>query len=246
MHGFRKRLKPRPSPELKGPVKSGGMLLYYITDRHAFAGDEAHQRRALLNRVAEAAAAGVDYIQLREKDLSPRELERLAQDVVEVVRSTSSKTRVLLNQRTDVALACGADGVHLPGNSLPASEVRTLWMRCADRAPVIGVSAHSLDDVRYAEAHGADFAVLAPIFEKPGTKLPGLGLSALAAACRGERPPDNTEAAPQSSFPVLALGGVNLSNADACIRAGAAGVAGIRLFQQGDMGDTVRALRRIK
>lgn len=222
------------------------MLLYYITDRHAFAGDELHQRRSLLKRVAEAAAAGVDYIQLREKDLSTCELERLAKEAVVAVRANSSVTRLLLNERSDVALACAADGVHLPGNRLPASEIRTLWMRRADRAPAIGVSAHSIEDVRYAEAHGADFAVLAPIFEKPGTELPGLGLSALAVACRGARPPDNTESAPQSSFPVLALGGVNLSNADACIRAGAAGVAGIRLFQQGDMSDTVRALRRIE
>ncbi len=220
------------------------MLLYYITDRHAFAGDEDHQRRSLLQRVAEAATAGVDYIQLREKDLATRELERLAKDVIGIVHSSSPKTRILINQRTDVALACGADGVHLSGNSLPASDVRSLWMRRADPAPVIAVSAHSLDDVRYAEAHGADFAVLAPIFEKPGTKLPGLGLSALAAACRGPRPPDNTESAPQSSFPVLALGGVNLSNAVACVGAGAAGVAGIRLFQEGNVGDTVRVLRR--
>jgi thiamine-phosphate pyrophosphorylase len=222
------------------------MLLYYITDRRAFAGDEAHQRRSLLKRVAETAAAGVDYIQLREKDLSTRELERLAKDVIDVVRSTSSRTRILINQRTDVALACAADGVHLPGNSLPASEVRSLWMRASDRAPVIGVSAHSVDEVRYAEAHGAEFAVLAPIFEKPGTKLPGLGLDLLAAACRGARPPDNTESAPQSSFPVLALGGMNLTNAGACMQAGAAGVAGVRLFQEGDIGETVRALREIE
>ena len=221
------------------------MLLYYITDRRAFAGDEVHQRRTLLERVAEAAAAGVDYIQLREKDLSTRELERLANEAVAAVRANSSLTHLLINGRVDVALACGADGVHLPGNSLPASEVRSLWMQVSDRSPVIGVSAHSVDEVRYAEAHGADFAVLAPIFEKPSTQLPGLGLELLAVACHGAPPPDNTEAAPQSSFPVLALGGVKLDNTVACIRAGASGVAGIRLFQEGCVADTVRALRRI-
>ncbi len=220
------------------------MLLCYITDRHAFSGDEKQRCRALLKRVAEAATAGVDYIQLREKDLTGRELELLANEAVAVIRASSSRTRLLINERTDVAIACAADGVHLPGKSLPASEIRSIWMGRADRAPVIGVSAHSLDDVRYAEAHGADFSVLAPIFEKPGTKLPGLGLGVLTAACRVARPPDNTESAPQSSFPVLALGGVNLSNAAPCIRAGAAGVAGIRLFQEGNVGDTVRALRQ--
>ena len=177
------------------------MLLCYITDRRAFGEDEDHQRRALLRRVAGAAAAGVDYIQLREKDLSTRELERLARDVIGVVRSSSQRTRVLINERTDVALASGADGVHLPGKSLPASEVRSVWIRSADRAPLIGVSAHSVDEVRYAEAHGADFALLAPIFEKPNTELRGLGLDLLSIACRGAQIPENTEASPQRSFP---------------------------------------------
>ncbi|MDR3747175.1 MAG: thiamine phosphate synthase [Acidobacteriota bacterium] len=221
------------------------MLLYYITDRHAFAGDEDHQRRALLRRVAEAVAAGVDYIQLREKDLSTRALERLANEAVSAVRANSSVTRLLVNGRVDVALACGADGIHLPGNSLPASEVRSLWMRSANRAPVIGASTHSVDEVRYAEAHGADFAVLAPIFEKPNTDARGLGLALLSIACHGAPPPDNTEAAPRSLFPVLALGGVKLDNVTACVRAGASGVAGIRLFQEGEVLATVRALRQI-
>jgi thiamine-phosphate pyrophosphorylase len=221
------------------------VLLYYITDRRAFAGDESHRRSTLLARVAEAAAAGVDYVQLREKDLCTRELESLTREAASAVRANSSTTRMLINQRADVALACGADGVHLPGNSLPASEVRTLWMRVTDRAPIIGVSAHSVDDVHYAEAHGAEFAVLAPVFEKPGTELPRLGLDLLSIACRGPRTPDNTESVPATSFPVLALGGVNLGNALACIRAGASGVAGIRLFQEGDVGTTVRALRQV-
>jgi thiamine-phosphate pyrophosphorylase len=222
------------------------MLLYYITDRGAFTGDEASRRRALLQRVAEAAGVGVDFIQLREKDLSTRELESLAKDVMAAVRSSSPTARVLINRRADVALACGADGVHLPGNDLPASEVRTLWMRTADRVPIIGVSAHSVTEVRYAEAQGADLAVLAPIFEKQNTELRGLGLALLSAASRGAQPPKNSESAAFSSFPVLALGGVNLENALACMHAGASGVAGIRLFQKGDVGDTVRTLRQMK
>ena len=221
------------------------MVLYYITDRHGFTGAPEEQRRALLSRIAEAAQAGVDYIQVREKDLTTHELELLAREAVAAVRAITSHTRVLVNGRADVAIACGADGVHLPGGSLPASEVRTLWMRVADRAPIIGVSAHSVEDVRYAEAHGADFAVLAPIFEKPGTDLPALGVTALTACSRREQAPDNTESPPKIFFPVLALGGVNLTNAASCIRAGASGLAGIRLFQEGDLRATVSALRRI-
>ena len=222
------------------------MLLYYITDRHAFAGDERRQYGALLSRIAAAAGAGVDYIQLREKDLSVRHLEELATEAVASVRANSPHTRILINQNADIALACDADGVHLPGRSLPASEVRALWMRVSPRMPVIAVSSHRVDEVRYAEAHGADFVVLAPIFEKPGTELPGLGIDALRIACRGPEPPNNTEAVPKSGFPVFALGGVNEKNAAECLRAGAAGVAGIRLFQQGNLSDTVRRLRELE
>jgi thiamine-phosphate pyrophosphorylase len=221
------------------------LILYYITNRHGFPGAAREQRSSLLLRVAEAAKAGVDYIQLREKDLTPRELECLAKDAIDAVRAASNTTRVLINERTDIALACGADGVHLPANSLPASEVRSIWMRSAEGAPVIGVSAHSVDEVRYAEAHGADFVVLAPIFEKAGTELPGLGLDILSAALRRGATPNNTEAASQSSFPVLALGGLTREGARACLRAGAAGVAGIRLFQEGKVAETVRALREM-
>lgn len=219
------------------------MILYYITDRRAFNGYEGQQQRALLDRVAAAATAGVDYIQLREKDMSSAALELLAKGVLARIRAAGSATKLLINEYADVALAAGADGVHLPGGSLPASEVRALWMRSSSRPPIIGVSAHKVSDVRYAEAHGADFAVLAPVFEKPNTDIPGLGLETLAVACRGAQRPENTESAPESHFPVLALGGVTLGNAAACLKAGAAGIAGIRLFQEGDIADTVRRLR---
>src|SRR5208283_2413423 len=96
-------------------------LLYYITDRSQFRGDENARRRALLAKVGEAARAGVDYIQLREKDLGARELEMLARDALSAVRNSTPlrtenrelRTRLLINSRTDVALAAGADGVHL-------------------------------------------------------------------------------------------------------------------------------------
>ncbi len=133
------------------------MLLYYITDRKAFRGGDAGQRLAVLHRIAEAARAGVDLIQLREKDLTARKLECLAHEAVRAVRESSGTTKLLINGRTDIALACDADGIHLPGGEIAASETRTLWMKCSERPPTIGVSAHSVEEVRYAEAHGAEF-----------------------------------------------------------------------------------------
>jgi thiamine-phosphate pyrophosphorylase len=219
------------------------MLLYYITDRKQFPGTDAGQYSALLGRVGDAARAGVDYIQLREKALTPRELESLAREVVKAVRESSDTTRLLINNRTDIALASDADGVHLPDGDLAASEARTLWTKCSSRAPLIGVSAHSVAGVRYAEAHGADFAVLAPVFEKRGTSVSAIGVTALREACSALAAPGDVEAPYGGVFRVLALGGVNLANTADCVSAGAAGVAGIRLFQSGDVFETVKRLR---
>jgi thiamine-phosphate pyrophosphorylase len=204
------------------------LLLYYITDRTRFAGDEMSRRRALLAKIAEAARCGVEFIQLREKDLSVRELEALARDAVRTVRENSSRTRLLVNSRTDVAIACGADGVHLRSEDVSAGEVRAVWRRSTGAVPVISVSCHSPAEVGRAAAEGADVAVLAPVFEKQGSSA--VGLSALHAAC--EQP-----------IKVLALGGVTLENARACTEAGAAGVAGIRLFQENDVARVVGVLR---
>ena len=213
------------------------MLLYYITDRKSLAGTDAQQRSRLLVRIGEAAHAGVDYIQLREKDLAARDLERLARDAARTVRANSATAKLLVNGRADVALASGADGVHLPAGELAASEVRALWMQASDRAPVIAVSAHTIAEVRAAADQGANFAVLAPIFEKAHTDVRPVGIDALRAACASTLP---------AEFAVLALGGVTLANVEACLAAGAAGVAGIRLFQNGDIVETVRRLRALK
>src|SRR5580704_879241 len=118
------------------------MLLYYITDRKSLAGTDAQQRHELLVKIGDAARAGVDYIQLREKDLMARDLERLARDAVRAVRDCSATAKLLINGRCDVAIATEADGVHLPAGDLAASEVRALWMPARDREPVIAVSAH--------------------------------------------------------------------------------------------------------
>jgi thiamine-phosphate pyrophosphorylase len=213
------------------------MLLYYITDRKSLAGTDAQQRSRLLVRIGEAAHAGVDYIQLREKELAARDLERLARDAARTVRENSATAKLLVNGRADVALASGADGVHLPAGELAASEVRALWMQASDRAPVIAVSAHTIAEVRAAADQGANFAVLAPIFEKAHTDVRPVGIDALRAACASTLP---------AEFAVLALGGVTLANVEACLAAGAAGVAGIRLFQNGDIVETVRRLRALK
>lgn len=205
------------------------MLLYYITDRRQIGGEGA-----LLQRIAGAARAGVDYIQLRERDLTARALEQLARRALEAVSAVAGHTRLLINSRCDVAIAAGAHGVHLRADDIPASDGRAILRQAAMTDAVVAVSCHTVEEVALAEAHGADFVVFGPVFAKDAA--PGQGLAALHAAC--SRKP---AAAPP--VPVLALGGVTVTKAGTCLRAGAAGVAGIRLFQEGDVEQTVRALR---
>jgi thiamine-phosphate pyrophosphorylase len=217
-------------------------LLCYITDRSAFSGDECARRERLLQKIAEAAACGVDYIQLREKDLRARDLELLAAQAVDAIRSRGKSSThrpisiLLINSRTDVALATLADGVHLPANDILPNEVRLAWSKAAshsngERDAVIGVSCHSVEEVARAAAMGATFALLAPVFEKkdPPRAKP-IGLESLSRASR-------------ANIPVLALGGVTLANAPLCLRAGASGIAAIRLFQENDIAAVVRAMR---
>jgi thiamine-phosphate pyrophosphorylase len=208
--------------------------LYYITDRSQFAGDEKTRRGRLLAKIAEAARAGVDYIQLRERDLSTRELEALAREAVNAVQAAQGdrRTCLLINSRVDVAIAAGAGGVHLRSDDIAPGAARAAGGR-ADNGFVVAVSCHTAAEVRSAEAQEADFAVFAPVFEKTtAPQRQGSGLAALRAACTGR-------------IPVLALGGVTLENAASCLQAGAAGIAAIRLFQEHDVADTVLALRRL-
>ncbi len=209
------------------------MLLYYITDRRQFPGSEGERTARLLYRIAEAAAAGVDFIQLREKDLPTKDLESLAHAALERVRSSERNTRLLINSRADVALAVGADGVHLRSCDMFPEQVRRIWRWAgANNDPIISVSCHTEPEIAAAEANGADFAVFAPVFAKkdvPATAA--TGLDKLHSACRHK-------------IPVLALGGVNAKNAYSCVDAGATGIAGIRLFQEGNLEDTLKTLRR--
>jgi thiamine-phosphate pyrophosphorylase len=204
------------------------LLLYYITDRKQLAGTDA-----LLARISAAAQAGVDWIQLREKDLSTRELDRLARQSRKAVAGTS--TKLLINSRVDIAVACGLDGVHLTSgqDELPPSEARVAFAKAGMTSPLIGVSCHSMKEVLLAESHGADFIVFGPVFGK-GERT-GTGLEVLRATC--------SSLPKGSTMKVLALGGVEVANAADCVRAGAAGVAGIRLFQDDAVRSVVDLLR---
>jgi thiamine-phosphate pyrophosphorylase len=216
------------------------LLLLYITDRVQFLGDESARQGALLAKIAEATRCGVDLIQLREKDLPIRELEILARTAVRVVRENSPlrtekrdlPTRLLVNWRTDVAIASGADGVHLRSNDISPADVPNIWLVGGQRTRVwVSVSCHSANEVARAAADGSDFAVFAPIFEKKDAPpLSPAGLEGLRQVCR-------------QKIPVLALGGITLENARACFDAGAAGIAGIRLFQENDIAEVVRRLK---
>ena len=182
----------------------------------------------MLNKIAEAARCGVDYIQLREKDLCGRDLERLASEAMRAVRENSASTRLLINSRTDVALAVDADGVHLRSHDVLPTDIRRIW--ATNRPCVIGVSCHTREEVERAASDGADFVVFGPVFGKKNESSGTTGLAALRVAC-------------QNNIPVFALGGVTLANAKDCLAAGAAGIAGIRLFQQNDIPTVVSAIR---
>jgi thiamine-phosphate pyrophosphorylase len=211
------------------------LLLYYITDRTQFAGDESSRRQQLLRTIAATAEAGVDYIQLREKDLPVRELEQLANKARAAVQGSRSK--LLINSRMDVAVACGSDGVHLTSDEqeLSPSEARAIFANAGIPDPVIARSCHSHAEVASAYSHGADFVVFGPVFEKSGGHTDS-GLEKLRPVC--------------AAFPkmdTLALGGVDILNARQCVEAGAAGIAGIRLFQSAnDMRGFVAQLRSLK
>jgi thiamine-phosphate pyrophosphorylase len=226
---------------------AGNCLLYYITGRTAFPGNEVIRRRRLLQKISEAARAGVDYVQLREKDLCTRDLESLAREAVQAIREShqlglknrEARTVLLINSRTDIALAVGADGVHLRADDVSPENVRKMW-RASEasydpenppRDPIVGVSCHSPVEVSYAAAKGATFAVFAPVFEKKDSPaIQPTGLTALAEACH-------------ANIRVLALGGVTLANARSCLDAGAAGIAAIRLFQENPIAEIVANLK---
>jgi thiamine-phosphate pyrophosphorylase len=213
-----------------------------VTDRSGLSGVEAREaQETLLLRVETATAAGVDWIQIREKDLSGRDCGLLTREALQraakSIASNAAPTRILVNDRLDVALSEGAGGVHLGENSLPLPEAKRLVKAQAlSQDFLIGVSCHSLDAARSAASGGADYLFFGPIFSTPSKAAFGApqGLERFAEVCRAV------------SIPVLAIGGITLANASACLAAGASGIAAIRLFQDArDMSSLVQSLRQL-
>jgi thiamine-phosphate pyrophosphorylase len=226
------------------PNKFPKPILCYVTDSRALGhrgsgetvDDTANQ---VLDVVRECAAARVDWVQLREKHLPARELVCLAREASAIARAACTTMRIIINGRLDVAVAVGGDGIHLGAESLPVESVFK-WRSTANHdakpksnraggagakiAPdfLIGVSCHYLDEIQQAEIAGADYIFFGPIFPTPSKKRygPPLGLEKLAEACG------------RSHLPVLAIGGITPENAGECLRAGASGIAAIRLFQK--------------
>lgn len=183
-------------------------MQYYITDRHAAGGVDA-----ILGHIETAVADGVDYIQIREKDLSARDLIDLTRKAVAI--AGGSNTCILVNSRADVAMAAGANGVHLPADSVPADKLRTILPLDF----VIACSCHKVEEALRAQREGVDFIVYGPVFQTFG-KGPAVGLEALRKVANSVR------------IPVFALGGVNRENSRLCYAAGAQGFAGISFFQE--------------
>ena len=218
-------------------------ILCYVTDRRAFSKDhELDAREALLHKIQEAAAAGVDWIQVREKDLSGKECAALTSAAIERVARRSPRkqgtTRILVNDRLDVALSQAAGGVHLGENSLPVEKARKLAdSRIRPQDFLIGVSCHSVEAATAAAKGGANYIFFGPVFATPSKAAYGApqGLARLAEVCRAV------------SLPVVAIGGITLDNAASCLSAGASGIAAIRLFQEvQEVASLVKTLRTLK
>jgi len=206
-------------------------ILCYVTDRRTLAaGEPGDAVQLLVEKMETLASAGVDWIQIREKNLSGRALAALTRDALRRVSQRSLpedvQTRVLVNDRLDVAIAERAHGVHLGENSLPVSEAKRL-ARAFQSARIlsgdflVGVSCHSLEGAKSASADGADYILYGPVFATPSKAAYGApqGLERLAEVCTAV------------TIPVLAIGGISVENYASCLAAGASGIAAIRLFQ---------------
>jgi len=213
-------------------------VLCYVTDRRNLsvpAGGSAES--SLVAKIAPLAAAGVDWVQLREKDLSGRGLAAVTREAV----ARRSAARIIVNDRLDVAISEGAGGVHLGESGLSVAEVvRWAGSRFSIRSRgdfLIGASCHSQEGAKAAASDGADYIFFGPVFATPSKAQFGgpQGVKKLAAVCNAV------------SVPVIAIGGITLKNAVECIAAGAAGIAAIRLFQDAnDPAQIVSSLKKLR
>jgi thiamine-phosphate pyrophosphorylase len=218
------------------------MLRYAITDRARFTAesgqDEPARQAALIAQAARLAAEDIDFLQLRERDLSAAALASLARNLLATLRAHNPAPRLLINSRADIAIATRADGVHLTSspNELTPAQVRALYAAASLPEPVISLACHTLAEVARAASSAPDerptLILFGPVFEKvvaephPSQKsiankkiAAGTGLDLLHAACLAAAP-----------IPVLALGGITPANTESCLAAGAAGIAAIRFF----------------
>jgi thiamine-phosphate pyrophosphorylase len=226
-------------------------ILCYVTDRRSLPVPSTASASALVEKIAAVAAAGIDWVQIREKDLSGRELVALTR--VAIARSSSART--IVNDRLDVAISAGAGGVHLGEAGLPIADVAKWVNRSGSGVVVsdqgaaaqfsvtasddflIGASCHSFEGAKAAVRDGANYIFFGPVFATPSKVQFGepQGLKKLAAVCGAV------------SVPVIAIGGIKLENAGECIAAGAAGIAAIRLFQDAaNPAQVVSTLRKLR
>jgi thiamine-phosphate pyrophosphorylase len=202
--------------------------LCYVTDRRAVS---AIGSQDIVEKIRTAADAGADWIQIREKDLPGRELFRLTQDAVRIAEEAGRQTRIIVNDRFDIAVAAGAAGVHLGGESIAVSEA-VQWRRSGNAPPefLIGVSCHRLEEGLEAERAGASYVFFGPVYDTPSKRAfgPAQGIARLTDVCRAVR------------IPVIAIGGLTEENAREALKAGAAGIAAIRLFQEAKDGASLK------
>lgn len=203
-------------------------ILCYVTDRQSLPLSGNQNAVDLLSKkIAAVVVAGADWIQIREKDLPGKACASLVREAKQYCSaSTPASTRIIVNDRLDVALAEQAGGVHLGENSIPAAAAKGLILRAEQDGKLaadflLGASCHSVGAAQTAAADGADYVFFGPVFATPSKAVYGVpqGLDHLAEVCAAVK------------IPVLAIGGITLENAGACLACGAAGIAAIRLFQ---------------
>lgn len=201
-------------------------LVYLITDGETDPQNFSLRLPKTLKIIETAVQAGVSLVQIREKTLPAKFILELSREAVSITRG--SPTKLLINDRADIALAAGADGVHLTSNSIPTRVIRQYFPKDF----IIGVSTHTLGKAKLARCEGADFAVFSPVFYSPNKGKPQ-GTAGLSKVCRALNP-----------WPVVALGGIDETNFAETLDAGAKGVAAIRLFS--DLKKIPEIIERIK